>query len=217
MQNTAIIIQTCDKYEFLWEGWYYYFSKYWDFNIPCWVFFCSEKKGPKFPATPDWRIGEFLTGHGQWGERLHRILDFLPKNINTIFYMQEDFWLHRTLPRHIFESRLQTFREWDMDAYRCCANSKHFKFVGKHPPRHYAPDSPYLITHQASFWKRDYFRSVVLPHEDPWENEKKGTRRVRGQHRIFFAPFNFYHTVCRKGELTGLGRELDAQVKNSTH
>lgn len=221
MQNTAIIIQTCDKYEFLWQGWFYYFYKYWDYSIQCPIFFCSEERDLLVFPTPlpephCYSVSSIKTGKGQWGERLHRILDALPENIDTVFYMQEDFWLHRTLPKHIFESRLKTFREWDMDAYRCCANSKHFKFVGKHSPRHYAPDSPYLITHQASFWKRDYFRSVVLPHEDPWQNEKMGSRRVQGQHKIFFAPFNFYHTVCRKGELTDIGRELDAEAKNST-
>jgi|GEM_PF-6983350 len=211
MQNTAIIIQTCDKYEFLWQGFMYYFNKYWDKSIPSTVYFCTEEQGAYRGISH-----VITTGVAPWGERLHRILDALPEDIDTVFYMQEDFWLHRTLPKHVFESRLKAFREWNMDAYRCCANSKHFKFVGKHPPRHYAPDSPYLITHQASFWKRDFFRNCVRPNEDPWENEKKGTMRVRGQHRIYFAPFNFYHTVCCKGTLTDLGRQLDAKAKNST-
>lgn len=213
MKNVAIVIQTCDKYEFLWEGWLYYFQKYWDFNILSRIFFCTEEK--IFPRDLDHpEIVRLIVNQGQWGERLLWILDALPNEIDTIFYMQEDFWLHRTLPAHVFQSRYETFKKWDMNAYRCCANSKHFKFVGKYPPRLYAPDSPYLITHQASFWKKDFLQSCVLPHEDPWENEKKGTRRLLGtDHKIYFAPYNFYHTVCRKGKLTDLGRELDAQAK----
>lgn len=209
-KNVAIIIHTCDKYEFLWEGWWYYFKKHWDFNISSQVIFCSEEKRPSFP------VALITTGAGQWGKRLHKILDSLPAKIDTVFYMQEDFWLHRTLPAHVFQSRYETFKSWDMNAYRCCTNSKHFKFVGKYPPRYYAPDSPYLVTHQASFWKKDFFRSCVLPHEDPWQNEKRGTKRLieaGGDHNIYFAPYNFYHTVCQKGKLTDLGRELDAQAK----
>jgi hypothetical protein len=215
-KNIAIIIHTCDKYNFLWAGWRHYFQKYWDPAIESPIFFCSET----LTTAPDME-GPFawfhiLTGKGEWGERLHKILDSLPTEIDTVFYMQEDFWLHRTLPAHVFQSRYETFKKWNMDAYRCCAPSKHFKFRGKYPPRHYAPDSPYLVTHQASFWKKDFFRSCVLPHEDPWQNEKEGTKRLikaGRDHRIYFAPYSFYHTVCQKGKLTDLGRELDAQAK----
>ena len=217
MQNTAIVIQTCDKYRFLWESWRYYFIKYWDFLIPSNIYFCTEEELYPTHMKTVGRIINIRTGKGRWGKRLHRILDALPRDIDTIFYMQEDFWLHRTLPKHVFESRLKTFLDWDMDAYRCCAPSKHFKFIGKYPPYLFSQDSPYLITHQASFWKKDFFRSCVLPHEDPWENEKKGTKRLLDkEHAIYFAPFNFYHTVCCKGELTELGRQLDAQAQNDT-
>ena len=219
MQNTAIVIQTCDKYEFLWQGWYYYFMKYWDDEIPCEIYFCTEQINPKWdhglrPLFP------YIVhvGMGEWGERLLRILNNLPNNIDTVFYMQEDFWLHRTLPKKVFESRLKMFRDWDMDAYRCCISSKHFKFVGKYPPQLFAIDSPYLLTHQASFWKRNFFQDCVLPHETAWENEKRGTERIMkaGNHRIYFAPFNFYHAVCCKGKLTDLGRQLDAEAKYRT-
>jgi len=214
MKNVAIIIQTCDKYAFLWKGWFHYFMKYWDPDISPKILFCTETIEPFWYKTVVKYPINIQTAVGQWGDRLLRILDMLPAEIDTIFYMQEDFWLHRTLPAHVFQSRYETFKKWDMNAYRCCANSKHFKFVGKYPPRLYAPDSPYLITHQASFWKKDFLQSCVLPHEDPWENEKQGTRRLIGtDHKIYFAPYNFYHTVCQKGELTDLGRELDAQAK----
>lgn len=207
-ENVAIIIHTCDKYKFLWDGFFYYFLKYWDEAICSKVYFCTEEDGAYRGID-----NVITTGVAEWGERLHRILDSLPANIDTIFYMQEDFWLHRTLPKHVFESRLRVFREWDMDAYRCCADSKHFKFTGKYPPQQFTTDSPYLITHQASFWKRNFFRSCVLSHEDPWVNEKAGTKRLLNKkHAIYFAPFNFYHAVCQKGKLTDLGRELNDSI-----
>jgi hypothetical protein len=221
MQKTAIVIQTCDKYEFLWKGWRHYFVKHWDFNIPSEIWFCNEENGDNLSilTVKDNGLEDILihctTGTAPWGERLIRILDGLPPEIDTIFYMQEDFWLHRTLPKHVFESRLKTFRDMDMNAYRCCEPSKHFLLEdGQQAPYKFSFLSPYLMTHQASFWKKDFLRSCILPHEDPWQNEKRGTDRIAelADHGIYFAPFRFYHTVCQKGKLTELGEQLNAAI-----
>lgn len=222
-QNVAVIIQTCDKYKFLWKGWYYYFMKHWDFNIPANIFFCTEEKFPFMMDTRRPRVGWLTTGEGPWGERLIKILDTVSA-YDIIFYMQEDFWLHRTLPKQVFESRLQTFREMDMNAYRCCEPSKHFHLEeSQQAPYRFQDTSPYLMTHQASFWKKDFLRSCILPHEDPWQNEKRGTERIKdsifgsddgdlGDHKIYFAPFRFYYTVCQKGKLTEQGEQLNAAI-----
>lgn len=224
MQKTAIVIQTCDKYEFLWEGWYHYFKKYWDFSIPAPIFFCTEEKF--FPQYRSIDLFRLPVGTDPWGQRLITILDSLPGEVDTIFYMQEDFWLHRTLPKHVFESRLKTFREMDMNAFRCCDPSKHFHLEETvQVPYKFLNTSPYLMTHQASFWKKDFLRSCILPHEDPWQNEKRGTERIRDRifensdldfywdPKIYFAPFRFYHTVCRKGKLTEQGRQLNDAIQ----
>lgn len=236
MQKTAIVIQTCDKYEFLWEGWWHYFKKYWDFSIPSEIWFCNEVKSDNLSliVVENNQLRDRLvhcnTGTAPWGERLLHIIDVLPDEVDTIFYMQEDFWLHRKLPKHVFESRLKTFREMDMNAFRCCEPSKHFHLKkAKQAPYKFLDTSPYLMTHQASFWKKDFLRSCILPHEDPWQNEKKGTQRIQDRingplepelgcrwhwdPKIYFAPFRFYHTVCRKGKLTEQGRQLNDAIQ----
>ena len=67
--------------------------------------------------------------------------------------------------------------------------------------------------------KAKYFYDNVLPHEDPWTNEKEGTKRIAASEKtdtqIYLSPFNWYHTVCLKGKLTELGSALNEQAKNS--
>ena len=52
-------------------------------------------------------------------------------------------------------------------------------------------DSAWLLTHNAAIWNVEYLKSIMLPNEDPWNNEILGTERVK------LKPHNQYHYNMR--------------------
>ena len=42
--DISVIVQSCDRYEKYWDGFFYYMEKFWDKNIKCPKYFCTENK-----------------------------------------------------------------------------------------------------------------------------------------------------------------------------
>lgn len=40
----ALLVHSCDRYELLYKGFEYFFSKYWDFDVKCKYYFATEEK-----------------------------------------------------------------------------------------------------------------------------------------------------------------------------
>lgn len=210
-KSLAVVIQTCDKYSFCWEGWNYYFQKYWDFSNNCKVYFLNEEKEINFPS-----IIHAPTGKGEWSDRLRKGLESIPEQY--ILYMQEDFWLSMSIDiLHYF----RLFKHLSMDALRIGKDNKKFflykTFYAKNIPLNkFSKRSRFLLCHQACIWDKNFFLSCLEKNENPWINEFAGTKRIRSRKEtvnIFFTPLKWYIPTCRKGKLTNQGRDLLNEVK----
>ena len=42
MNKVAVIVNSCDKFEFIWESWFHWWDKYWDKNINWKIYFITE-------------------------------------------------------------------------------------------------------------------------------------------------------------------------------
>ncbi|MFP4475875.1 MAG: hypothetical protein ACLFOY_09955 [Desulfatibacillaceae bacterium] len=214
--DLAIVVHTIDKYSFLWEGWYYFFRKYWDFSINARLVFMNEDVEVSFPG-----IDQVRTGPGEWSDRLKRGLEMLPES--NVFYMQEDFWPIETLPRKYFEKAFGLFVRKKMDAFRITWMGNYRLFPMPHMLggqlvyRFRNKSSMYLITHQSGFWRKDFFLDCLAPDESPWKNEIEGTERVRAtmRPRVYMVKRKWYEEVCRRGELTAAGQAMMREVRNS--
>src|SRR5687767_5116737 len=63
--NVALLVHSCDRYEFLYYGFDVFFSKYWDFDIACNYYFATEEK-----ATAVNNFRTIQSGKGEWSDRL---------------------------------------------------------------------------------------------------------------------------------------------------
>ena len=70
----TVIIQTCDKYQKFWEGWFHFFPRFWDFTNGWRVCFFVENVEPAF-RHPDVEIVKL--GSGMFSDRYVRALDFI--------------------------------------------------------------------------------------------------------------------------------------------
>jgi hypothetical protein len=199
----AVVVHTCDDYEFCWEGWSYYFQKSWNFDAPCNLYFVNEKKPVRFN-----NFLQIATGPGAWSDRLMEGLSRVEEE--NVLYMQEDFWMTKTID---VEKYFAIFCRLEMDAFRLCGPCGYFKLfkafsVGDTPVARFWNRSSYLVCHQASIWKKSFFLECLEKNETPWMNETDGTLRIRRRKRkarIFISECNWYEATCCKGKLTNEG------------
>ena len=116
----SIIIHTCDKYKFCWEGWYYYFKQYWNFNLPWKIYFLNEVIKVDYE-----NIIQIKSGYGEWSNRLKTGLNEIKSDY--IFYIQEDMWLQKKIDFDLFMDLFEIVKKNDFNALRIVCNQD-FKY-----------------------------------------------------------------------------------------
>lgn len=177
--NVALLVHSCDRYEFLYRGFEIFFSKYWDFSIPCKYYFATEEK--------DAIVDGFTTiksGKGQWSDRL----SFLLKNKipeKYVLYFQEDMWLNKKVNKQFFESlfKLAETHQWKQvklqssEVYKTKATGGDIEGFAITIIDNEA--SEYLMSHQVTLWDKEFLIGQLLKNEHPWRNERRGTKRLK--------------------------------------
>jgi hypothetical protein len=143
-------------------------------------------------------------------------LNALPEDY--VFYLQEDFWPTRSVQ---LDRYYQVARALDADALRVTSDSPYYSTyqpfdVGGVTVRRFSRRSRYLVTHAASLWKRNFLLSCLERGESPWENELRGTQRLRRRDaKLFLCVDDWYVPTCRQGQLTPIGLSMDREAADS--
>ena len=144
----ALVVHSCDRYEFLYQGLTYAFQKNWDFGIPCTFYLSTEEKKVTVPGFENIQAGK-----GAWADRFRFILTEKIKE-DYILFFQEDMWLTKKVNAKFFNALLKIVfeRKWKMvklhssDVYKTIAtpdyiegfnvtkvNTDQSKFLFSHP------------------------------------------------------------------------------------
>ena len=177
--RVALLVHSCDRYEFLFKGFEYFFNDHWDFNIDCNHYFATEEKEVSIKGFKNIRSGK-----GEWADRLRYLLDNeIPEDY--ILYFQEDMWLNKKVNANFFNQLFES-----------AVNNK-WKHVKLHSSSVYTteqgnqfidgfniatvdnPNSDFLMSHQVTLWEKQYLIDQLHKGEHPWRNERKGTKRLR--------------------------------------
>lgn len=198
--DITLLVGTCDKYSFLWKEFVYLFDKYWDASILIDKYFMTESK------TDDTLSGfKFIKNDKvPYSNCLISTLD----KISTpyVLWMQDDYFLRRTLPKKTFDGYLKFVKDNNVDRLGICEDSKYYT-------KHYFTNgifkldqkSEYSISMQSSIWNTEFFKSCLVPNENPWQFEINGSQRLNKiSHNIYIAPQNppWYLEALRKGVYT---------------
>ncbi|WP_231464120.1 MULTISPECIES: hypothetical protein [unclassified Pedobacter] len=189
--NVALLVHACDRYEFLYKGFDYSFSKNWDFKIPCNYYFATEIKDAEVNGFTN-----IKSGKGEWADRLANLL----KNIDEdyVLYFQEDMWLSKPVNPKFFTElfKLATINNWKQvklhssDVYVTKETDNFIEGFNIAEVDNKA--SNFLMSHQITLWKKDFLLAQLHKREHPWRNERKGTKRLKKlnpliQHIDYFA------------------------------
>ena len=208
--NLAIIINTTDKYSFLWNGWWHYFKKNFEPDYP--VYFLNEKKDINFPLN---QIKVDIPEKELWTKKLRESVKQIPED--NLFILLEDIFITKKFGKKEFENIYNMFKLLNADALRIrMVKSKYatvhdtvFKTNGvgiKKLDQH----SRYLISHGPNIWKKSFLLECLKVDESPWANETRGSNRMKGKDYNIYSYIkpNWFDDACRKGALTKIGKKL---------
>lgn len=222
--NCAVIVQTCDKYERFWDGFFHFMEKQWGSDIKCPVFFCNEEKKIDLPRG----FTQIRTGSGSFVQNLKATLDEI--NQEHIFYMLEDFWPTAPMSSVKFNALYESFVKNEMDALQVSTYTPYYKLtvddmaVCGSKLLKFKADSEWIFNFQARFWKKELL-SKCLREPSISESEVSSAITVEMEsdecarremklkvwlHHYFWYPIT---GVAYRGNLTEIGKQMQNVVE----
>jgi len=182
MDNVTILVNSCDKYESVWEPFFRLLSKQWPECKNYKIILNSETKtfNCDFLNVRTICSGTKFT----WSERLKNVL----KQIDTdyILYFLEDFFLREKVNNDTLLEAVEYIKKHsDVGYIGLKYNPKHdFKDISKVDFSAHFLDKDNIITtnrvnHQTALWRKDWLFALLKNHETPWEFELYGSVRSR--------------------------------------
>jgi len=178
IQNFALLIFACDRYELLFKGFDFFFKKHWDHSIPIKKYFSTEMK--------DIQIDGYIhlkSGQGEWTNRLKRVLDQIPED--HIIFMQEDMWYNKRIPQGVLAPLLSHIERNDLRLVKLHSSEVYntealdINFNGFTLSRIDKKTSKFLMSHQVSIWNKRFLYAQLKNNEHPWRNERRGSKRLK--------------------------------------
>lgn len=198
--SISLIVGSCDKYSFIWNKFFTLFNKYWDKNIDIQKFFLTENC-----STNDPNFISLAIGNGEWTHRLKLAL----QRINTpyILWMQDDYFLRKTISNDKFLQYIEFIQRHDIDRFGIHENSNLYSLSDNDCLySQFNQKSLYTISMQASIWKKTFLESCFQNNEETiWQFEVDGSQRLnKKKHKIFFDIQDppWYLEALRKGQFT---------------
>lgn len=203
-KDLSLLIQTCDHYEKFWAGMFYTLDFYWDYGtFP--VYFANEEKGIEemiFDCKgreyrPSKKINQILTGKtGREGfsDRFIKAVEKVPTK--WILYIQEDMWLRRGIDTETLNLLINFAEREEVDSIKIHSKLFYYDsyrlektdhFVKGRRLLRYSDGENFLLSHNATIWRKDYILKHQRKGEDAWTNEVEGSKRMSAE------PHSHYH------------------------
>ena len=198
--NLAVLIFGCDKYEFLWDSWYKYFKKNWDFSLGN-IYFNKEKKDVDFEGIT--QIKTDISDVNLWTKRMREVLAQIPEQ-DIFFFMGDEFFINK-VPE--FSDVYKAYRFLNADSIRVrpisLANIVEIvPIINGIKIKKFRNDSPYLISYSPNIIRKSFFLDCIKVDESAWDNEIKGTERIRNTNpQVYIYHKNWTANTMVKGKL----------------
>ncbi|QJD98400.1 hypothetical protein HH214_12890 [Mucilaginibacter robiniae] len=177
--SVALLVHTCDRYQFLYPGFSYFFNQYWDFNTQVKYYFATEEADVDIP-----HFTTIKSGKGEWADRLRYLLQHQIQE-PYVLYFQEDMWLNKPVSSRFFnqlfaltlQNHWQQVKLTSADVYKTNATPQYIE--GYNISKLDNATSGYLMSHQVTLWEKEFLIQQLHKGEHPWRNERKGTKRLK--------------------------------------
>lgn len=184
--NVALLVHSCDRYELLYKGFEFFFSKHWSSAIDCNLYFATEQKNISITGFQN-----IKSGKGEWANRLRVLLtEKIPEKY--VLYMQEDMWLNKKINPDFFNQLFALVKEKDLQQVKLHSSGVYStigtgSFIEGFSVAIIDNEvSEFLMSHQVTIWNKNFLLQQLYHHEHPWRNERKGTKRLKKLNAVIY-------------------------------
>ena len=182
MNNHAILINTCDKFEDCWDPFFKLFSIYWP-NFEGRIYLNTEYKDYSYPGLNITTVKGCLAHNirqnkrATWSQCLKWALESIPENI--ILYMQEDYFIKDFVKSDIIDDFFNII--YSNPEIKCihltdqALSSNKIKRFGNLEKVNLR--QKYRVSCQAALWDKAELKNLVREWESAWEFEEFGSKR----------------------------------------
>lgn len=176
--KVALLVHSCDRYEFLYKGFESFFLRHWPSGICCNYYFATEEKQVEING-----FKSIQSGKGEWTDRLATLLLKMPEEY--ILYFQEDMWLNKDVNKEflnqLFEVTIHNnWKQVKLHSSEVYKTTPTDIFIeGFNVAKVDIAASEYLMSHQVTLWNKKFLLNQLPKNEHPWRNERKGTQRLK--------------------------------------
>ncbi len=197
----SIYVSSTDRYDWLHEGFFFYFHKYWS-DCPYEIYLGSETK-----EFHDNRVNSLTIGEEtQWGDLTIKNLEKIQSPY--ILLMLDDFFLERNVDSDVIKAIITKTQELGAKHVRLSENGLPKKLSLNEVENGFiniCQSKYYRCSLQTAIWEREYLLSILRSEENPWEFELRGSERISCSDGIYFLkkqPLIFHFGgVAHKGYL----------------
>ena len=203
----TVLVNTCDKYEFLWED----FKKLFDKNFPeelgLDVYLLSQtKESPLFKKCLTPGPIEFSNA-----------VEYALNKIDTpyVLWLQDDYFLTDKLTVEEMQRYIDICGRYKMDRLGICEECGYYNTFNIPYERDlfkFHDQSDYTISLQASIFRKDWLLNVIKGKSwSPWQLEIDGTKEINAGSKslnIYMVERYFYTEAMRKGHQTDFYRQF---------
>ena len=209
----TVLVNTCDKYEFLWSD----FKKLFDENFPTELnldvcLLSQTKTSSLFDKC-------FTPGPIEFSKAIEYALNKI--DTSYILWLQDDYFFTDKLTLKEMQRYIDLCIRYKIDRLGICEDSKyysHIKVSNEDNFYKFNLQSSYTLSFQASIFKKDWLLNIVKDKTwTPWETELSGSLEINNQGKssnIYMVKRYFYSEAMRKGNETNFYKQF---IKNKLH
>ena len=180
--KVAILVNSCDKYESVWDPFFTFFQKSWR-DCPYKIYLNTELKTYHNNHVKVEVLN--CTKKVGWSLRLKRALKRIKSKY--IIFLLEDFFLLEKVNQKELD---RTISIMEKDSRISVIDFEYVERIKGYPTlfegyEQRDVNSMYLLNCQAAIWRRKDLIRFLSPYEDPWQFEMYGSHRVKLYNRKF--------------------------------
>lgn len=186
MKSLTILISSFDNFSDCWKPYLHGLKKYWP-DCTYDIFIITNYKDVEDGRAKAIKVGD----DKGWSRNMLEAL----KHIDTpyIFCTQEDFWIQKPVNTSVIEDYIAIMEQDKADYIRLFpAPPPNYDFPDDRRLGIIADDAPYRTSLQVALWRKTILQELIIPNENPWHFELRGTVRSRKYSERFLCVKRFF-------------------------
>lgn len=184
--SVAIYFSTWDKSKRFFPVLKHSFEKYWP-NCPYPVYFALNTVGAPFGDTIN--FGE----DKGWSQMILDTLDKVKED--NIIFMMEDYWLWKEVDQERLNRIVDLIEKKEIDYCRLIPSPGAIQPYND-DINYFNTDFMYRTSLGPGIWNKEFFKSLIVADENPWQFEQNSAQRVHHARKMMCVKDGLLNIVC---------------------